>query len=72
LLFLRLSLLSEAREELEFCIGIAGKWCDIMCPSVTSISSHSFKARGLKFGRNNPHIHGSKSVDLNFEILSRS
>jgi len=29
-------------------------------PSVTSISSHIFKARGLKFGMHNCHINGSK------------
>jgi len=51
-----LSLLSEEREELEICIGITGKWCDVRCPFVTSISSHSFKARRLKFGKNNTHM----------------
>jgi len=34
--------------------------------SVTSISSHSFEARKLKIGRNNPHINGTKSTDQFF------
>jgi len=29
--------------------------------SVTSISSHSFKARKLKIGKDNPHINETKS-----------
>jgi len=40
--------------------------------SVTSISSHSFKARGLKFGRNNFYMYGSKFVDQILEILPQS
>jgi len=36
------------------------------CLSVTSILSHSFEARGLKFGRNNPLMNGSKSTEQNF------
>jgi len=40
--------------------------------SVTSISSHIFKARGLKFGMHNHHINGSKSAEQNFDILSRT
>jgi len=35
--------------------------------SVTSISSHSFEERGLKFASNNPHIIGSKSTEQNFD-----
>jgi len=35
--------------------------------SVTSISSHSFEVRGLKFGKNNPYMNGSKSTEQNFD-----
>jgi len=65
-----LSLLREVREELEICTGIVGKWPDVPCPSVTSISSRSFKARGLKFGMYNPHSNSSKYVKQNLDILS--
>jgi len=49
-----------------------GKWGDVMSPSVTSFSAHTSGARGLKFGRNNHHIGGSKFTDLIYDILSRS
>jgi len=35
--------------------------------SVTSISSHSFKARELKFGMHNSHLNGSKSTKRKFD-----
>jgi len=41
-----------------------------VCQSVTSISSHCFEAIKPKIGRNNPHIHGAKSTDQFFDILS--
>jgi len=49
-----------------------GKWDDIMCPSVTSFFAHTREARGLKFGKNNDHIGGSKFAYQIFDILSRS
>jgi len=45
---------------------MAGKWRDVMCPT---ISLHSFKARGLKFGMYNPYINGSKCAKENFYLL---
>jgi len=54
------------------CIEFVGKWRDVTCLSVTSISFHSFKARGLIFGMCNPHINGSKSAEQNFDILYKS
>jgi len=53
-------------ESLEFSLRIAGKQRDITCPSVTSFSSG---ARGLKFGRNNHHIGGSKFTSQIFDSL---
>jgi len=58
-----LSLLSEARGKLRFSLWFAGKRRDVMCRSVTSFSAHTSGARGLKFGRNNCHIGGSKFTD---------
>jgi len=73
------SQLDETEEELQvriiYLYIYVNCTCDAtscVCPSVTSISSHSFKARGLTFGRNNLHIYGSKSVEQNFDILPRS
>jgi len=34
-----------------------------VCLSITSISSHSFDARKLKIGMNNPNINGTKYTD---------
>jgi len=45
---------------------------DVTCPSVTSFSAHTSRARGLKFGRNNNHIGGSRFTNQVFDILSRS
>jgi len=55
-----------------FLIGIMGKWGDFKCPSVTSFLAPTGKDRGLKFGRNNHHIGGSKFIYQIFDILSRS
>jgi len=52
----------QSEDELEICIGIMRNWHDVPCcvtPSVTSIPSHSFKARGFKFGMHKPHINVS-------------
>jgi len=57
-----LSLLSKAREEVEKSLWLMGKWGDVPCPSVTSISSYTFGPRWLKLDRINPQISGSKSV----------
>jgi len=43
-----------------------------MCVSVSSFSSHTSEARGLKFGRHNPHTDGSKATDHIFDILRRA
>jgi len=59
------------REWLEIFMGIATIRRAIR-PSVTSISSHNFTDRGLKFGMNNTHINGSKFGKQNFDILSKS
>jgi len=48
-----------------------GKWGDVACPSVTSFPTHTSGAGGLKFGRNNHHIGGSKFTNQIFDILSR-
>jgi len=55
----------------KFCKGIKLITCDVW-QSITSISSHSFEAGGLKFGMHDPHINGPKSTKQNFDILSRS
>jgi len=57
---------------LEFSLWFAGKWREVTCPSVTSFSAHSSRARVLKFGRNNHHISDSKYPIQIFDILSRS
>jgi len=49
-----------------------GKWGDVQHASVTSVSAHTSGARGLKFGRNNHHIDGSKFTNQIFDILFRS
>jgi len=49
-----------------------GKWGDLLRASVTSFSTHTSGAKGLKFGRNNHHIDGSKFTNQIFDILSRS
>jgi len=41
-------------------------------PPVTSFADHTSRARGLKFGRNNYHICGSKFANQIFDILSKS
>jgi len=46
-----------------------GKWGDVTCLSVNSFSVHTSGARGLKFGRNNYHIGGSKYTNQIFDIL---
>jgi len=43
---------------LEISLQFALKMVSVL-PSVTSISSHSFEVRGLKFGMHNPHMNGS-------------
>jgi len=40
--------------------------------SVTSFSSYTSEARGLKIGMHNPHIDGSKVTNQIFDILPRS
>jgi len=68
-----LSLSSEARVGIsEFSLWFVGKRCDIMCPSVASFSAYTSGAGGLKFGRNNHDIGGSKFNNQIFDILSRS
>jgi len=49
-----------------------GKQRDVPCPSVTPFSAHTSRARGLKFGRNNHHIGGSKLTNQIFDILSKN
>jgi len=51
---------------------IMGKCRDAQRASFTSFSAHTSKAGGLKFGRNNYHIDGSKFTNQIFDILSRS
>jgi len=41
-----------------------------VCPPPLS-PPHSLKARRLKFGRNNPHMYGSKYAKQNFDIFSK-
>jgi len=57
-------------DELDFPMGL--KLIKNARLSVTSISSNSFEARELKFGRNNPHMNDLKSTRQKFEILFRS
>jgi len=40
--------------------------------SVTSFSSHTSEARGLKIGMHIPHMDGSKATVQFFDILPRS
>jgi len=40
--------------------------------SVTSFSSHTSGARGLKFGMHNPYMNASKITYQIFDILPRS
>jgi len=42
---------------------------DVTHESVTSFSSHTSEARGLKFGMHNRHMDGSKVTDQIFDIL---
>jgi len=53
----------------KFCIGIGR---DVTPAFVTSFSSHTSEARGLKFSMLNPHMDGSKVNDQIFDILPRS
>jgi len=57
---------------LEFSLWFVGKQLEVKCPSVTSFQTSTSGARGLKFGKNNHHIGGSKSIDQIFDILPRS
>jgi len=58
-----LSLTSKARGSFEICIGIV---------AVTSFSSYTSEARGLKIGMQIPHMKGSEVTGQIFDILSRS
>jgi len=50
----------------KFCMGIGR---DVPRVSVTSFSSHTSEARGLKFGMHNPNKDGSKVTNQIFDIL---
>jgi len=72
IIFIYLSILSEAREEVEISLWLAAKRRDIPSPSVTFSSSYTSGARGLKIGMHNPYMDGTKVYDKIFDILSRS
>jgi len=49
---------------LKFC---EGNECNVLNESVTSFSSHTNEARGLKIGMHNPYMAGSKVINHIFE-----
>jgi len=60
-------LVIEARKELEIKL-----WSVSFFQFVTSFSSHTIEARGLKFGMHNPYTNASKVTNQIFDILPGS
>jgi len=65
---LYLSIPSEARKEFGNFVKVSVLECltSRVRLSVTSFSSHTSKARGLKIGMHNPYMYGSKVTDQIF------